>query len=406
LGELVRSSSLFDVALDAESVAEAARKRAGLTDLGGDELFERLRALTRSLEEEAELHFLGRVMARENLIRVLVNRLRMRELWRKRPEILTRPVAPPVVIVGLQRTGTTLLHRLLATDPHFRVLRSWEAVNPTCAAMLSGRRGWRRRGRNARLRTARLAEWSLRYMAPDFFAIHPVEAHSPEEDCLLFDYALLGTVPEATQRVPSFSAWLERQDQKKAYRHLRRMLQTLDWQEPADRWLLKTPQHMEHLDCLLAEFPGARILWTHRDPVRVLASFCSMMAHSRGVFSDRVDTSEIGSHWFRKAKRMVSRSMTTRSRSGDDVFIDVLYADLVTEPMAVVRRVYDALGRRLQPDVERSMKSWLVRNPQHKHGKHRYRLEDFGLDRGEVRSAFDGYRRAYGIPEEPLEEDR
>jgi hypothetical protein len=247
------------------------------------------------------------------------------------------------------------------------------------------------------MRAALLAEWSLRYLAPDFFAIHPVEAFSPEEDCLLFDYALLGTVPEATTRVPSFAAWLEKQDHLKAYRHLKQMLQLLDWQRKAAQWLLKTPQHLEHLDSLAAVFLGVRIVWTHRDPLRTLASFCSMQAHGRGLFSDRVDPIDIGRHWSNKAQRMVARAMQARHALGEAPFVDVHYQKLVADPIAQVRRVYDHIERRLEPAVEAEMRSWLARNPQHKHGRHRYELGDFGLQADTLAKRFAPYNERFGI---------
>jgi hypothetical protein len=238
-------------------------------------------------------------------------------------------------------------------------------------------------------------------MAPDFFAIHPVEAEAPEEDVLLFDYGVWSTVPEAMMRVPSFSAWLERQDHRAAHRFYARVLRYLQWQRPGGAWILKTPHHLEHLDALLEVFPDARILQTHRDPAQVLASFCSMIAHSRGIFSDRVDPREVGRHWFAKARRMIERSMAVRDAADrDGRFLDVHYDRLVADPPAELRRVYEFLGEPLAPPAEAAMRAWLRDNPQHKYGRHRYRLEDFGLARDEVARAFADYRARFGIPDE------
>lgn len=335
-------------------------------------------------------------MARQNLIRILANRLRMHALFEASPEILTQRIAPPIFIVGLQRTGTTLLQRLLACDPRLRVLASWEAINP--APLVP--RG--HPGPDPRVRMAALAERGLAYLAPDFFAIHPVQAHAPEEDCLLFDYGFWSTVPEATQRVPGFSRWLEAQDHRAAYAEHKQLLQLLQWQRSADRWLLKTPQHLEQLEALLYTYPDARILQTHRDPVRVLASFCSMMAHSRGVFSDVVDAREVATHWFRKALRMIERSWAVRQQADPRTFLDVSYAELVADPMGQVRRAYEFLELPLTPAVTSRMEAWRASNPQHKHGRHRYRLEDFGLDHHTVDRAFEDYRERFAIPREEM----
>ena len=383
--------------LDRAALLQAARRRTGLEDFGAPAFREPLGRLLAAIDREARLTPTGRLMARANLVRVLAQRLRIEQALRRHPEIEQVTLEPPIFIVGLQRTGTTLLHRLLATDPRLRFLASWEAVSP---APLPRRRGLRRllaSGEDPRVFSARVAEHALAYLAPDFFAIHPVQALAPEEDCLLLDYTFWSTVFEATQRVPSFSRWLEAQpDHGEAYRYYRRILKLLWWQRPG-RWLLKTPHHMEHLDALLAVFPSARIVQTHRDPVRALASFCSMMAHGYGLFSDEVDPHEVGRHWSHKAHRMVRRALSARERHPTH-FLDVCYGELVADPLAQVRRIYDWVGLDLTSEVELGMRRFLTRNPQHKHGRHRYRLEDFGLDRETEERQFDHYRQRFGIP--------
>jgi hypothetical protein len=399
--------------LEEASLIAAARARTGLTDLGDPAFREPMRVLLTSLEQEARLNPVGRLMVRENMIRVLGNRLRFQEARRQHPELLEGELEPPIVIVGLQRTGTTLLHRLLAADPGLRVLASWEAVNPAPL----GESGWRRwlprslsrqrrydprppkNGRDPRVRAAEVAQLSLIFLAPDFFAVHPIEAREPEEDCLLFDYTFYSTVHEATLRVPTYSAWLEQQDLTGAYRYYRDLLVYLRWQLPVGRWLLKTPHHMENLRILLDLFPGVRIIQTHRDPVRSLASFCSMVAHGHGVFSDRVDPHEVGAHWSAKQQRMVDRCLAVRDQPRHErSFFDVAYRDLTADPIAEVRRIYRWLGRPLTPALEELMRTWIEANPQHKHGRHRYRLEDFGLDRATEERRFAGYRERFQIP--------
>lgn len=405
--------------LSEHALLAAAQCKAGLQRYGTPGVAEPLRRLVAALEHEARLHPVGRLLVRTNLVRILAHRLRIEQALQAQPEIIARPVARPIFIVGLQRTGTTMLHRLLACDPSLRYLASWEAIHPapieSPARRLRGLlRRWLGGARpggpesaaagaldDPRIRAAALAERSLRYLAPDFFAIHPVQALAPEEDCLLFDYTFFTTVPEATQRVPSYSRWLEEQDMRGAYRYYQRILQYLSWQRPHEGpWLLKTPHHMEHLDALLTVFPGARIIQPHRDPVRTLASFCSMVAHGRGVFSDDIDPHEIGRHWSRKAQRMVERCMAVRDRVGDDSFCDVVYGELVQDPLAQIRRIYAWLGRALQPATEQRMRAWLAANPQHKYGRHRYRLDDFGLDRTALGASFAAYRARFALSAE------
>ncbi len=374
-------------ALSRDALLEAAAKRTGLDDFGTDDFLEPLDVLLDSIAREARLTPVGHLVTRERLIGVLANRLRV---VAAAPTVAGAPLAPPVFVTGLQRTGTTLLQRLLASDPRRRWLASWEALNPApsdARTLL---------GADARIAASVSAERALGYLAPDFFAVHPVQAYGPEEDVLLLDQAFRSTVPEATLRVPTYAGWLETVDQAPAYRHEALLLKLLSHQRGAGkRWLLKTPHHLEWLDVLFAVFPGARIVWTHRDPVTTVASFCSMVAHGRGVFSDDVDPEEIGRDWGRKVARMVDRALATRDAGHEGAFVDVFYEDLVKDPIAEVRRVYAALGELLTDEAERRMRRTLASHPQHRHGVHRYALEDFGLTEAGLAERFASYRARF-----------
>ena len=380
---------LRPAALDVDSLIASARRASGLHEFGDESFREPLRRLVVSADEEAHLHPLGRMAFRQGLVRNLVNRLRFEDLATRRSDIDTQPVTAPVFILGLQRTGTTMLHRLLTCEPTLRPLLSWEAMNP---APLSDRGN----EKAVRIRRAEMAERALRYLAPNFFAIHPVEARAPEEDVLLLDLSFVSPTADATMHVPGYSAWTRAIDQRPAYRYFRRLIQLLLWQQ-GGTWLGKTPHHLENLDALLDVFPDARIIHTHRDPTRVVASFCSMMAHGRAIFSDRVDPYEVGAALAERAVRAVTRAMAVRDRVGAAAFHDVAYEDLVADPMREMRRIYAFLGMDLAPTTEAAMSRWRTGNPQDKHGVHRYQLEDFGLDRTALLAQFEPYRQRFGI---------
>ncbi|HMV67058.1 MAG TPA: sulfotransferase, partial [Myxococcota bacterium] len=370
------------VPLDPDRLVAHARRQEGLTDLGEPGL-EPLRRLVDAIEAEADLHPFGRFATATRLVQALRNRLRAQAMWTADPSILARPLPRPIVITGLQRTGTTALHRLLAADPRLRALRSWEALNPAPLPARPGRP-------DPRVASAVQAERALRWLSPDFFAVHPVEAQAPEEEVLLLDHAFLSTVAEATLRVPSFSAWLEAQDQAPAYAMLRRMLQLLTAQRGPDRWVLKTPHHLEWLDDLAAALPDAVVVMTHRDPLVTLPSFCSMIAHGRGVMSDRVDPHEIGRDWLRKVGRMMDRAMA--ARAGLRV-VDVQYREIVDDPHAAVRRICEAAD--LDPPGPAEIAARAAAMPKDRHGIHRYELQDFGLSADEVAERFKEYRAAF-----------
>jgi hypothetical protein len=379
--------------LDEAELLRAARTRTGLAHFGDESFREPLGVLLDSIEREARLHTVGRLITKTRLIGSLATRLRVHDYVVKHPEVLRRALPPPIVIAGLQRTGTTMLHRLFATDPGLRALMSWEAIAPVPARgpLL---------GVEPRLLQAKLSERALAYMAPQFFAIHPVEADAPEEDVLLLDYAFLSTTPEATMHVPSYARWLESRDNTPAYEYVATLLRVMTHQRGPERWILKTPHHLEYLDVLRKVFPGVQVVQTHRDPARTLASFCSMIWHGRGVFSDEVSAHDIGQHWSRKIGRMLDRSMAVRESAGDAGFHDVSYYDLIDDPLPVVSRLYEALGLAFRPEVEARMQRAREDNPQHKYGKHRYELADFGLSRERVEPLLARYRAKFGVRHE------
>lgn len=385
--------------LDASAMIAAARQATGLHDLGDPFFVEPLSVLVGSIEREARLHPLGRAIMRGRIVSMLENRLRVEALYREHPEIDALPLPRPIVIAGLQRTGTTVLHRLLAADPRARALLSWEALHP---APLPGEG---RRGSFRRRAESKAAELGLKALAPEFFAIHPVEANAPEEDVLLLDHVFTSQAPEATLHVPTYGAWLEGQDLEPSYRYLRRLLKLLSWQRGGDYWVLKTPNHMEYLRELLAVFPNAVIVHTHRDPQATTGSFCSMVAHGRGVFSNHVDAREVGRHWLRKVSRMIDRSLAVRDGGAAASFIDVSYYDLLTDPLAQVRRIHAHAGTSLSPEAEAAMLAVTARDTQHRYGRHVYRTRDFGLSPAGIEETFAAYRARFAIRREKAEKD-
>lgn len=380
--------------LGVPSLMANARRKAGLTDFGDEWFVEPLTVLVESINREAELNPLGKLIQKSRLEGALVTRLRAEALCKAHPEIEQQSFGKIVIIAGLQRTGTTTLHRLLAADPNMRAIYAWEALNPL---PLPGEKPGHPAARVAQAKTA---EKGLAYLAPEFFAIHPVEHDAPEEDVLLLDLSFMSQSPEATLHVPTYAAWLEQQDHTRAYEYLRKMLKILQWQRPAANWVLKTPHHMEYLDVILKVFPEAVIVQTHRDPQKTTGSFCSMVSHGRGVFSDSVDAQEVAQHWVRKVDRLMQRSIEVREQSGSDRFIDVSYYDLLKDPIAEVARIYRFAGIPFDAAVASAAQQTSERNVQHRYGKHQYKLADFGLTREAIETRYAYYRQRYGIPHE------
>lgn len=392
--------------LSQASLVQAARRRSKLEDLGED--FETratqdaLARLLESLENEARLHPLGRAVIRESLVGLLETRLRLEQLSKEHPEIPAMPVESPVFIAGLARTGTTLLHRLLGCEPRLRPLLSWEGLSPVPLTGQPAKPGQP----DPRVKRAQLAERALRYMAPEFFAIHPVEADGYEEDVLLQDGSFISPTIDSTMPVPRYSAWLHEVDQRPMYDYFRRLVQLLLWQSRDafsghdQHYLGKTPHHIENLSVLLEVFPDAKVIVTHRDPAQVVPSFCSMMAHGRRLFSEDVNLADIGRQFHAKQLKGVQDAMQARQELPQSSFIDIHYADLMADPMMEIRRIYDFLGFELEEETLEKMDGFRLANPKDKRGVHRYRPEDFGLDRDQLDRDFATYRDYYGITQE------
>jgi len=374
-----------EIKLDKDHLIEAARRSTGLNDLGKYFWDEPLDRLLHSVNNESRLHPVGRFITKKRLENLLSVRLRAEHYFKKYPEILEQEIYPVTVIIGLQRTGTTKLHRMLASDPDTRALLSWEALNPAPmnGEMKSGEK---------RIKIAKLNENALKIMSPGFFAIHPVEHLAPEEDVLLLDVSFLSTTAEAIMHVPSYSDWLEKTDQAPAYEYTAKLLKLLQWQRPALRWVLKTPHHLEFLGLAEKYFGDVQFVWTHRNVHEAIPSFLSMVAHSRILFSNEVDANEVAQHWVRKIGYMLSQAMDYRLKNAHNNHItDVLYKDLVNDSMSVLNRIYSNQNLEISPEMQKIFEATEKSNPRGKYGSHHYAHKDFGIDK----SFIDGFTRQY-----------
>ena len=382
------------VSLAPEDLCAAARRQTRLGEFGDERFRDALRVLTRALETEARLTPMGRLQARLQLTGLLATRLRVESLLFAHPEILAQPVFAPIVIVGMPRTGTTLLHRLLAADPGLRSLPYWEALNPLPVGDVS-------RVPLAPDPRLRIAEQSLRFLdwcAPEMLAMHEMAATAPDEEIWLLALDFATMLFEASYHVPGFAAWYDEQDWTAGYAYLRRMLQILQWYRPRERWVLKSPQHLGQLGPLLAAFPDATVVQTHRDPLKVVGSFANMASYGRRMNSAAIDPCEIGAYWADRIQRLLAKSAADRPSSGR--FVDVQFGELMQDPLAAVRRIYAVAERELTPTAEAAMRAFLAANPRGKHGVHVYRLEDFGFDAATLRRRFAAYTDRFDVPEE------
>jgi hypothetical protein len=383
------------IALEEHSLLDEARARTGLDDFGGEEFREPLRVLLDSIACEHSLHFIGRVLARDEILNLLENRLRITDARKRNPEIDRVEIRRPIFVTGLPRTGTSILHELLACDPAHRVPLAWEVRHPCPPPEAVTRESDPRIDRAER----EIRLWNE--IVPQYPTIHELGARLPVECILLTAHAFRSDQLAATNHALAYGAWLATADMRPAYRWHRQMLQLLGYHAPRERWVLKAPSHMASLDALLAVYPDACVVQTHRDPLRVMGSVLSTLYATASIRCDRVDVGALRA-WFSGASCAALLDAATRVRRSElatsACFVDVVYADMMRDPLKTIDTLYGCLGLELTPVARDRMRCYLEQKPKDKHGAHVYDFEQTGVDRQAERARFAEYQRTYAVP--------
>jgi hypothetical protein len=376
-----------------EALHQEAREREGSDDFGDPSYLEGLRVLLRAYDAEARFNDYGRVAARANLVNLLGRRLHAEAMWRQRPELLAHEIRRPIVICGLIRTGSTALHYLLGRDPGLQSLEYWLAESPQPRPP---REEW---DAHPDFR-ASVAEIEAMYAAdPSLKAIHFMMADGPEECRHLMAQHFTDDSFEVNASVPSYSAWYEGTDLRPTYRRHRKLVQTIGSTDTRRRWLLKYPVHVRHLDAFLEVYPDACIVQTHRDPARVLYSYCSLITGFRAIFEDGVDATDVARRQMELWAAGLERGIEARKGRDPARFFDLHFRDFVADPIAAVKRIYAHFDQELTPEGEAALREWQQSNPQHKHGRHEY-TEEIGIRREEIWDRFGAYMDHFGMERE------
>lgn len=388
----------FDpLSLELDSILAEAQQTAGSDDFGDEAFREPFERLVAALESEARLNAVGRGMQRARIVGLLVNRLRTEAYITRYPEILDEQICEPIVIAGLARTGTTMLHRMIAADPDNYCLYWWESRNP--APFIGPDEKLAAGDRDPRILDAEAEVAGMLEAAPDLMAMHPLEAEGPDEEIMLLEHSFFSINPEAFVNVPKFSDWQDAQNQLSAYRYLERLLKFLQWQkkqrgEFAKRWVLKAPAHLRYMDLLFQVFPDARVIQTHRDPVATIPSLASMVHAIRAMGSDHCDPKVTGRQWSDKFSRALIRCMEIREQHSDR-FIDVFFANVLKDPLKEIHRIYEFAGWKLEDAAIAAMRQWSVDNSRDNREAHHYTLEEFGLTEAGIHRDFAAYRERF-----------
>jgi Sulfotransferase family len=372
-----------------EIVAKACAD-TGLTDLGDPGVLEGLSLLVKASNEEAHLSEVGAQRWEASIVSTLSNRLRIVGYLKQHPELLERPIDRPMFVFGLPRTGTTLTINLLSADPARRCFLRWEALNSVPPAKAGALHT------DPRCVTEQQKlEMMIKY-APQIAAIHYEDADSPTECQYAMALSFCSQIFESQVHIPSYRDWFLHASYLPAFRFQKQLLQLLQ-AENGGRWTLKNPWHPLFLEDLSTVFPDAQLVMTHRDPAEVVGSACSLIRHIRPMFSDAVDLRQIAEQMIDTFDHMIARQNAFRDKHGEDSIFDIQYAEQLRDPIGQMRKLYAHFDEPLSPRAEAAMVKLMADNPQGKHGKHIYSLEEFGLTASGIRKHFQDYGERFGF---------
>ena len=364
---------------------DKAQRLTKLNDFGDDSFVTGFELLIQSLREEAKLNTIGKLSATTYLTQLLCNRLRLEKQYKSAEKIGQRKISRPIFITGLPRSGTTFLHALLAEDPNTRTPITWEVMYPAPLDTNPSSTSDSKKERSKRC--ANDLKW-LDRLAPKFNSIHAVKAQLPQECIAITTHDFASIQFHTTYNVPSYQQWLEQRNMVSSYRYHKRFLQHLQNHDGEQQWLLKAPGHLYDLSDLMKVYPDAQIIQTHRDPVNVIASISSHANVIRAAFSDELDHREIAQDWQRYWKQALSRNLDYRQQNQNQTINDVYYGDLVSDPIGVVKNLYENLNLNYNEEFESALKKYIDRNPQ---SRHKYTLQEFGFNKRTIQSAFADY---------------
>jgi hypothetical protein len=379
------------VTLEVDRIEEDARAQTGLSDTGGDHYREGLERLVASMNDEGDLTELGEAMQQMRLSTLVASRMGVEETYRLHPEIDDQVIEGPVFVIGLPRTGTTALSQLVAADPQFRSLRTWESAAPVPPPEQATEHT------DPRIAATEQGIAMMDEAFPLMQTMHHTEATTATECQDLMGMSFRTAHFDGFARVPSYMEWVIDTDMRETYRYHRRVLRLLQWHCPPTLWHLKTPVHMFALDALVEAYPNARFLWSHRDPTKVIGSVCSLIHYTRSWSSDRDDSVELGAEELDRWSTAVERAMEFRARTGDERFADVSFGDLQSDPVGALAGALERIGLPFSERSRASVSAWAGTHEPGSHGTHSYQLADFGLDPDQIRERFAPYYAAFDV---------
>ncbi|HEV3130631.1 MAG TPA: sulfotransferase [Acidimicrobiales bacterium] len=378
-------------------VREASERAGGASDFGPGPFIDPLQLAVDSLESDGRLNAIGRMIARERMVGHTTNRLNYVNDRKRFPGIADERIVKPVFIIGMPRTGTTILHDILAQDPSNRAPLTWEAMFPSPPPEAATFQT------DPRIVACAATFPSVELQIPAFKAMHPMGAELTQECVTMMGEAMCTPLFHNQFRVPTYEDWVDDDaDWSHVYAFHHGQLQHLQWHNHRDRWVLKTGAHLWGLDSLLARYPDARIVFTHRDPVKSMTSYASLTSLVRSMGSDTVDPEEVATDWTARLCKILTRGLRVRQAQSypDAIFYDMFFSDFIRDQFASVAAIYDAFDIPMSERAAQRMRAFIGDNPPGKHGIHRYAPHEFGVVPERVRSEFREYIDYFDLPPE------
>ena len=375
-----------------EYLIKKAEQATGLSDFGDEWFFPNIDVFIASLNSQAKLSSEGYYGAEQMITGALINRLRHKNLIKMNPEILDETVDIKAVLTGLPRTGSTMLHRMLASAPELTSVKWYEAQNYTPLE---------NEDYNDPSPRKDIAKDILNFMLkkiPELMSIHPMDIEQADEEVIILGQLFSSSMLESTYFVPNYANWLTKQNPGKSYSDLIEILQSLQWQDSSRKnksWILKTPGHLMSLGAVIKYFPMAKIIMTHRDPVSTVPSYCSMESALYKMNTNAISDFEIGNYWLDRLSEWLNNFIEVRNSIPDDRFIDINYSDLVEAPEKIGAQVLKSIHVNDDILTKEMMENWINANKRENRQKHNYKLSDYGLTSESISNKFKDYIKKY-----------
>jgi hypothetical protein len=376
--KLMNALELLPTRLDEDSVCEAAVKAAGLTDLGDPYFREGFLELLRSCQQDADLHPIGRMVARDMVTNFLIQRLKLVEARKQQPEIFLQPLRPPLIITGMARSGTTFLHNLLASDPANRAIPQWQLMRPFPESDADPD------APDPRIAKMESALKFRQPMLPGLDSKHPLRADAPEECIIPLAITFNSLLFPTLFPVKAYMHWyLENADSSLKYQEYKWILQVFQAEQPGQQLTMKAPAHMGSLGSLIEHVPEALIIQLHRDPATCLSSACSLIYTYHQSVSDHVDINLISDLALQLYETWLRKNLAFRTEYPNLIY-DVFYPSFVSDPVGTVRQIYSHFDLPWTESIDASLRAYIDRNPKNKHGTHHYSAADFGYSEAAI----------------------